>query len=427
MNESGDKTKNPVPIGQDGATDVDAHNRPSTHPTHPGPGSAHGPDPRSGHRSDPGPGSAAGQAVDTSTPVDATVRTSEHMFDDIRTTTPPRTTTTEGDDDDNREERQGQTQHLTLLTGGVRGTTPTPFGAPMPALLTPPPTLRDTTTHHQPLRRYQAPLVGSPVWSASAGWHDLTVRHDIAPPTTPLPRGWTRQWAITYRHGVHDYTASVATVGETDLFASDPIRRNSWHKNKTARAGLRFMTATGRHHAHESLFERKFLGALDFHGATDVLSQPFTLTWHDGTRERNHTPDFLVLADGRITVVNTRPAQLVAPPLLADCAAVAEVALSRGWDHALVVGYPTPAFTVIDTVSAHADTPDHQGYSDDILDMLDTHGPAAFADLAARCSSPVIARAVLQRLIWERQVSLDLRSPLEDHTLVALPGREDQS
>ncbi|MDO3395458.1 hypothetical protein QWJ41_07015 [Nocardioides sp. SOB44] len=366
--------------------------------------------------------------LDSTSGPDATLTEIEHKFDDrSRADDPDRS----DDSADTDSDQDPQNPRLTLLHGGVTRTLSVPaVGAPV-SITSPSPALRDTTRRHAPLSRYKAPPAGPPVWSADAGWHDLTIRRDVPPPSPALAAaltpGWTHRWLVTYRHGKNDYTASAASVGEADLFAGDPIRVNSWHKNKTARAGLRFMEATGRLHAHESLFERKLLCALDFHGASNIYSQPFTLTWHDGVRERNHTPDFLVVTDGNIVIVNTRPAHLVRDPLLDDCTAVGELAMSRGWDHALVVGYPTPAFTIIDTISAHSDTPDHLGYTDDILDFLDRRGPTPFADVCAALSSPIMGRAVLQRLIWERQVSIDLAVPLEDHSLVALPGREVRS
>jgi len=48
---------------------------------------------------------------------------------------------------------------------------------------------------------------------------------------------------------------------------------------------------------------------LDFDPAVAAFSsQPFTLLWHDGRRERRHTPDFFArLADGTGLVVDVRP------------------------------------------------------------------------------------------------------------------------
>ena len=199
---------------------------------------------------------------------------------------------------------------------------------------------------------------------------------------------------------------------------------NSWHPNKTSRAGLRYMQSTELHHAHESLFERKLLAALDFHGVSEVAAQPFTLTWHDGTRDRHHTPDFLALIDGRMVVINTRPVELVKDRLLEDSAAVGEVCLSRGWEHALVVGYPLPAFTTVETVRVHANAHDPLGYGDTIIEFLDEFGPTEFDTVCRQFDAHIVARAILQRLIWERRVSIDLNRPLEDWTLVALPGQE---
>ena len=285
------------------------------------------------------------------------------------------------------------------------------------------PVVRDARRHDQPLQRYQPEDTRPALWSAEAGWTDIARLHPV-PARRNLPTGWGRQWTITYRHGKTDHTEPVATVSAQDLIVSDPVRLNSWHPKKTSRAGLRYMHSTNRHHAHESLFERKLLGVLDFDGVTEVSSQPFTLTWHDGHRTRHHTPDFLALIDGQVVVINTRPAELVNDRLLDDASALGEACLSRGWDHALVVGYALPAYTTIETVEAHARDDDRLGYGDAITDLLRAHGPTKFDEVCRHFDGHLVARAILQRLIWERRVSIDLNRNLEDWTLVSLPDEE---
>lgn len=329
--------------------------------------------------------------------------------------------------EDTSGDERGQNPRLTLLHGGVKRT-PSALGAPVSTTTQHRPHLFSPilgARHEEPALRYVAPPIGPALWSASAEWTDLTQRRTVG---SDLPSGtWTTDWSLTYRHGDIKYESSVANVSARELLAADPIRENSWHRNKTARAGLRYMHSTDQLHAHESLFERKLLRVLDFHGATAVSSQPFTLTWDDGTGMRHHTPDFLADIDGQLTVINTRPAPLVKDTLLQDAQAIAAVCLSRGWDHALVVGYPLPAFTIIETVGAHADSLDHLGYTEVILDTLTENGPTTFDELCRTFESPVIARAILQRLIWQREVSVDLATMLEDTSLVALPGEEVRS
>jgi hypothetical protein len=254
-------------------------------------------------------------------------------------------------------------------------------------------------------------------------WRDLTTQHPVEAMATP-GRGWTSRWTVTYRHGSTEVTETVADVSPAELLSSDPIRTNTWHARTTTRSGLHFLASTGRLQAHESLFERDLLVVLDFDAVTAVASQPFTLTWHDGQRYRKHTPDFMIVADGAPTVVNCRPAALVKDRLLENCAAVAAVCLSRGWAQALVTGYPRPPFTVVSTVGATRNCDDPHGYGEDILERLAADGPSEFARLADAFPSPVIARAIVQRLIWDREVSVNLSRLLADDSTVALPGQE---
>ncbi len=350
--------------------------------------------------------------------VDANVRDIEHAFDE------------QGDTDG---EADGQNERLTLLHGGgLSHAKPNRTGVTVSALS---PTFSSPALpgtrftglgrHDAPLKRFRHERTTPPLWSASATWRDLVQERDV-PAMSDLPARWGTDWTVTYRHGKNTLTASVASVGIGDLLIADPIRVNSWHPNKTARAGLRFVHSTGYHHAHESLFERKLLYVLDFDDATAIASQPFTLTWHDGHRYRHHTPDFLVEVDGHIVIINTRPAALVKDQLVEDATAVGEVCLSRGWDHSLVVGYSLPGITTVETVETHANSTDHLGYTDEVLDLLTTYGPTAFADVCDAFEAPLLARATLQRLVWERQVSVDLNAPLQDWSLVALPGEETQ-
>lgn len=279
--------------------------------------------------------------------------------------------------------------------------------------------------HTEPLLRYNPARDKPPLWSATATWRDLTER---AQPPAPLrlAAGWTSRWTLTYRTGSREVETSVASVSVDDLLDTEPIRTATWHPNATARAGLHYLTSTANLHFHESLFERNFLIACDFHGVIRVASQPFTLSWNDGTDQRHHTPDFLLQTEQAITVINVRPADLVKETILEDCAAVAELCLTHGWHHALVTGYPRPAFTNLSHVAAHRSAQDHAGYAEDILDLLADRGPTPFAALADAFEGPVVARAIIQRLIWDREVSIDLNQLLGDPTLIALPGEEIQ-
>jgi hypothetical protein len=325
---------------------------------------------------------------------------------------------------------QAETRHLTSPLGeaglGCHASWEGPSMPPAPA----PSPLGDSASPSTPIGlrllppvvRYRPPA-GPPLWSADATWRDLATQHRVPGMTAP-GRGWMSRWTVTYRHASTEITESVAAVSPGDLLSSDPIRTNTWHARTMTRSGLHFVASTGELQAHESLFERDLLVVLDFDAVTAVASQPFTLMWHDGQRRRRHTPDFMIVADGAPVVVNVRPAPLVNDALLENCAAIAEVCTARGWGHALVTDYPRPPFTVLSTISATRNCDDPYGYGEDILERLATDGPTRFARLTESFPAPAFARAILQRLIWDREVTVDLSRLLADNTLVALPGRE---
>lgn len=270
--------------------------------------------------------------------------------------------------------------------------------------------------------RYNPDRDRPPLASDAASWLDIcetTTAHDEhAPPRTT---GWPDRWSISYSDAEGEHAVSVREVEPTDLLDADPIRNSTWHARSRARAGLHFLASTERLHWHESLFERNLLVALDFdEGLNDVASQPFTLTWHDGTGWKKHTPDFAAVIDGEMWTINVRPAPLVKPQLLANAGAVRAVCELHGWRETVVVGYSQPALTVLQTIGATRRTADPYSLGEQMLDLLTERGPSRFGALVDATTVPVLARAVLQRLIWDREVTVDLNRVLTDETVIAL-------
>lgn len=277
------------------------------------------------------------------------------------------------------------------------------------------------TRHKPPRLRFRIPSESvAPIWSHEADWCDLVEELHIEP-SRELPQGWPALWTATYRHGATELSASVADVSLSDLVNADPVLRNSWHRGKTSRAGVRHIHATGLRNAHASMFERDLLMMCDFLGATAIASQPFKLFYEvDGVR-RHHTPDFLAVIDGVVRVVDCRPRSTVDVSLLERAGALAAACLSRGWSMSLVVGYPHPALATLDAISAHATVDDAYGFTEEIFDVLERRGPQTFEELSASFRAEPVARAVIQALLWSRELSIDLASALEDESLVLLP------
>lgn len=277
--------------------------------------------------------------------------------------------------------------------------------------------------HKPPMLRYRPPLQAvKPVWSHTASWENLAHLQTVEP-LDDLASGWGHRWTLTFQHGLNVWTERASNVSVGDLLAADPMLKNSWHKNKTARAGLRYLRSTGELHAHASMFERKLLLLLDFHGATSVAAQPFTLSYELGGRTRHHTPDFLAWVDGVATVINCRPASLVKPRLLEDVAALGALALSRGWANTLVVGYPPGSYGALDAWTAHSTSNDYLGYGEDITDRLAHEGPLRFDRLTDGFEATSVARAVAQLMLWDRELSANIAEPFEDDTLIYLPSQ----
>ena len=84
---------------------------------------------------------------------------------------------------------------------------------------------------------------------------------------------------------------------------------------------------------YESVLERDHAMFLDFDPAVvGFSSQPFTLCWHDGRRQRRHTPDFFArLADGTGVVVDVRPDERVGDRDAEAFAVTAQACEQVGW------------------------------------------------------------------------------------------------
>ena len=112
------------------------------------------------------------------------------------------------DGGDTDADERTQNRRLTLLDGGVKRR---PFVRPGGPVSTTFPVVRDALRHDEPLKRYKPEHTLPPLWSATATWADLTAQHEV-PDWLDLPSGWGNRWSLTYRHGDHDLTASVASV-----------------------------------------------------------------------------------------------------------------------------------------------------------------------------------------------------------------------
>jgi hypothetical protein len=259
--------------------------------------------------------------------------------------------------------------------------------------------------------------VTTPVPSAEATWTDLCERQHVSAEHLDLTD--FDQWTITYRPDrATKLRVRAAHAVASHVLAGQPLLSGTWHRTATARAGLHYLTSMDRLQSYASWFERNTLMALDFARPTTVASQPFQLSWTSDGHTQKHIPDFAANIDGQVWVIDCRPAPRVDDKLLRDAAATARLCGLKGWRFALITGYRQPAHTTVTTLASTRQAADPQGYAKRMLDRL-ADGDAVWADLVNDCPAPAVARGVLQRLGWERAVSVDLSLHLDDDTVVS--------
>jgi hypothetical protein len=125
--------------------------------------------------------------------------------------------------------------------------------------------------------------------------------------------------------------------------AVPPVRKFVSYKGQKNFTGLRWTATTGCHVGFESWLERDNLMLLDYDPqVTGISSQPFVLHWHDGVRERKHTPDYFARrADGSAVVVDVRADDRIGEEDAEAFAVTGLMCREAGWEFRRV-GEPDP-------------------------------------------------------------------------------------
>jgi len=262
-------------------------------------------------------------------------------------------------------------------------------------------------------------------------WEDLLAprRSDrAAGDALELGEGWARRWTARWRFGGEPVICPVRDLASMPVHSAEPVRRFSWRTSQRHRPGLQYMVSTGRHHGFESHAEQQLLIALDFAGElTELLAQPFRLSFTTAGAAADHTPDFLAVTRHGTWLIDVRPGDRIADEDKVRFAAAAEAALSCGWCYAVVPGWQPNVQVTLDTLSSRRrPMADPLGLGQVLLDVA-AIGPVPFGELVERTAVPAIARAHALHLIWTRQLGIELTAPLGDNTLihpVIRPGME---
>lgn len=180
------------------------------------------------------------------------------------------------------------------------------------------------------------------------------------------------------------------------------------------------------HVGYESWLERDRLILLDRDPQVRAISsQPFWLHWHDGRRQRRHTPDYFVrLAEGQARVVDVRAEEDVDDRTREAFAATVRACTAVGWQFEWV-GRPDPVLMANVRWLARyrrARSGRPTAVAERLLEVFSE--PKGLWEGAELVGDRIQVLPVLFHLLWWGELETDLSSSLlESGSLVGAKGR----
>ncbi|MFG2407430.1 TnsA-like heteromeric transposase endonuclease subunit [Streptomyces brevispora] len=236
-----------------------------------------------------------------------------------------------------------------------------------------------------------------------------------------LSDDWVGRWSSTWQVGDGEVCWPIRDMSRVPVLSSRPMRGFTWRAKQRHRPGLEVMASTRRKHGFESLEEVRLLVALDFLRASEVLSQPFRLDFEHAGGRAWHIPDFLAVIGGGMWLLDVRPMELIKEDDALKFAASREVAAACGWRYSVVAGWRPHVWSVLDHLSSRRrPARDLLGMREQLLTTISRQQRRAmtFSELADATSMPSVGRANIVRLLWHRELGVDLGSPLRDNSLI---------
>jgi hypothetical protein len=212
---------------------------------------------------------------------------------------------------------------------------------------------------------------------------------------------------------VENQVWSTATL---DLLRSAaPWRTFRWYKGQKHYSGTYWSTTTQSHVSYESRLELTRLLFADFDSSVHgIVAQPFLLKAVVEGKVRRHIPDYFLITEQCPVVVDVKPHQQLAKPVVAFTFAWTRRAVeSRGWRYEV---WSEPLEAELENIRFLAGFRREWLFAPDLLDELrraDVDG-VTMGEAAERLPGrpePCV-RAAIHHLLWRHDLHMDLTEPL---------------
>ena len=206
------------------------------------------------------------------------------------------------------------------------------------------------------------------------------------------------------------------------LSSAAPWRTFRWHDNQQHYSGA-YWSATERGHViYESRLELAHLLFADFDDEVNhIVAQPFLMTMTVDGRVRKHVPDYLLITDTGLKILDVKPRDRLSKP---------KVRFTFGWTRALVEGRGWRFDVGSEPPTAELDNVRFlSGFRRDWLFDPTLIGELQAHDLHGRTIADAcrlfpdhpapLVRSAIFHLLWRRQLLVDLTRPLRPSRILA--------
>lgn len=226
---------------------------------------------------------------------------------------------------------------------------------------------------------------------------------------------------VRVRATLDEVSGDWSRVSADRLTSAAPWREFRWHRGQKHYSGTYWSSTMAGHVTYESGLELANLVLLDANSeVTDIVSQPFRLTATVDARRRAHVPDFLIVDDEGLLVIDVKPAEkLLIPEVRAPLDWTRVLVERRGWRYEIrsevdpqllstmkfLAGYRNPAMF-------------DEGLVEIFAEASLAGRTVEEASVAVDRVPPAIALAVVFHLVWTDRLGVDMSRPLCAHTVL---------